>query len=321
MATTNALDNSISGTPTGTKYIKDDFTFAAPVAEAGPHTHPISEITNLQTSLDVKASSTHSHAISDVTNLQTSLDGKAASSHSHAIADVTNLQTTLDAKAASSHTHAISDVTSLQASLDAKAPLASPAFTGTPTGITKAHVGLGNVDNTSDASKPISTATQTALDGKSATSHNHALNNLSEKSYNSLTDKPVIPYTLFVQALTSNPVDAQTVYFGNLPKAPVTAAAISKVYIPKSGTIKRAEIYCYSAVAGTAENWSLNIRLNNTIDTLIQTVGVSASERRFSNTSLNIAVVAGDYIEIKSVQPTWVTNPTGTIFGGYIYIE
>ena len=33
------------------------------------------------------------------------------------------------------------------------APLASPAFTGTPTGITKAHVGLGNVDNVADASQ------------------------------------------------------------------------------------------------------------------------------------------------------------------------
>lgn len=32
--------------------------------------------------------------------------------------------------------------------------------------ITKADVGLGNVDNTSDLAKPISTATQTALDGK-----------------------------------------------------------------------------------------------------------------------------------------------------------
>ncbi|MBO7254603.1 MAG: hypothetical protein J6V36_04795, partial [Clostridia bacterium] len=30
----------------------------------------------------------------------------------------------------------------------------------------KASVGLGNVDNTSDADKPISTATQAALDGK-----------------------------------------------------------------------------------------------------------------------------------------------------------
>lgn len=50
------------------------------------------------------------------------------------------------------------------AALALKAPLASPAFTGTPTGITKTHVGLANVDNTSDVSKPISTAVQTALD-------------------------------------------------------------------------------------------------------------------------------------------------------------
>lgn len=35
--------------------------------------------------------------------------------------------------------------------------------------LTKADVGLGNVDNTSDANKPISTATQAALNGKQAT--------------------------------------------------------------------------------------------------------------------------------------------------------
>jgi hypothetical protein len=43
--------------------------------------------------------------------------------------------------------------------------LTSPAIT-TPTGIVKGDVGLGNVDNTSDASKPVSTATQTALNLK-----------------------------------------------------------------------------------------------------------------------------------------------------------
>jgi hypothetical protein len=48
-------------------------------------------------------------------------------------------------------------------SLAAKAPLNSPTFTGTVSGITKAMVGLGNVDNTSDALKPISTAMQNAL--------------------------------------------------------------------------------------------------------------------------------------------------------------
>jgi len=46
------------------------------------------------------------------------------------------------------------------------APIASPTFTGTVSGVSKSMVGLGNVDNTSDANKPVSTATQTALDAK-----------------------------------------------------------------------------------------------------------------------------------------------------------
>lgn len=38
--------------------------------------------------------------------------------------------------------------------------------TANPHTVTKSQVGLGNVDNTSDANKPVSTATQTALDAK-----------------------------------------------------------------------------------------------------------------------------------------------------------
>jgi len=53
--------------------------------------------------------------------------------------------------------------TTVTNSLAAKAPLASPTFTGTVSGVTKAMVGLGNVDNTSDANKPVSTA-QAAAD-------------------------------------------------------------------------------------------------------------------------------------------------------------
>ena len=58
-----------------------------------------------------------------------------------------------------------------------KAPIASPTFTGTvtiptgasitaPTGLVKGDVGLGNVDNTADTAKPVSTAQQTALNLK-----------------------------------------------------------------------------------------------------------------------------------------------------------
>lgn len=57
-------------------------------------------------------------------------------------------------------------INSLSGSSGAYAPINNPTFTGTVNGITKAMVGLGNVDNTSDISKPISTATQTALNSK-----------------------------------------------------------------------------------------------------------------------------------------------------------
>jgi hypothetical protein len=156
-------------------------------------------------------------------------------------------------------------------------------------------------------------------------SHNHNLNNLSEKSYNSLTDKPTIPtpigYSINVQALTSSPADSVTIYFGNLPKAPTTSANISKIYIRKAGTIKIAEIFCYSGTAGTNESWSLYIRKNNSADTLIATLAVATNERVFSNPNLAIAVAVGDYIEIKAINPLWATNPLTTIFGGYVYIE
>jgi len=56
----------------------------------------------------------------------------------------------------------------IQTQIDAKAPTASPTFTGTVSGVTKSMVGLGSVDNTADSAKPISTATQTALDAKLA---------------------------------------------------------------------------------------------------------------------------------------------------------
>jgi hypothetical protein len=72
-------------------------------------------------------------------------------------------QTALDLKLASA-TAATTYETITNVAL--KAPINNPTFTGTVAGITATMVGLGNVDNTSDANKPISTATQTALNLK-----------------------------------------------------------------------------------------------------------------------------------------------------------
>lgn len=60
--------------------------------------------------------------------------------------------------------HGIADTTKL-VTTDGSQTLTNKTITS-PLGLVKADVGLGNVDNTSDANKPISTATQTALDLK-----------------------------------------------------------------------------------------------------------------------------------------------------------
>ena len=56
---------------------------------------------------------------------------------------------------------------------DVSALEAHAASTANPHAVTKAQVGLSNVDNTSDADKPISTATATALAGKASAAHGH----------------------------------------------------------------------------------------------------------------------------------------------------
>lgn len=45
--------------------------------------------------------------------------------------------------------------------------------------LSSSDVGLANVNNTSDANKPISTATQTALNGKANTSHTHTISQVT----------------------------------------------------------------------------------------------------------------------------------------------
>lgn len=76
------------------------------------------------------------------------LKNRANHTGSQAISTVTGLQTAIDAKA------------------DASALTSHTGNTSNPHGVTKAQVGLGNVDNTADTAKPVSTAQQTALDGK-----------------------------------------------------------------------------------------------------------------------------------------------------------
>lgn len=65
-----------------------------------------------------------------------------------------------------SNTDGTMDQNSITQALALKAPVNSPTFTGTVSGISTAMVGLGNVNNTADADKPVSAAQQTALNLK-----------------------------------------------------------------------------------------------------------------------------------------------------------
>jgi len=102
--------------------------------------------------------------LSAQTDLQAALDAKGTSNFSGAYADLTGKPTLGTAAATDTTAYA----TAAQGVLAGTA--LQPAGNGSAlTGLTKTQVGLANADNTSDANKPVSTATQTALDAKQAT--------------------------------------------------------------------------------------------------------------------------------------------------------
>jgi len=130
------------------------------------------------------------------------------------------------------------------------------------------------------------------------------------------------PQSAAVLYTSNNPATGATRYFGNKPGAPSATGGQNKIYLRRAVTIIGAEIYAYAtATAGSNENISFYVRVNDTTDTLIQTVGVAAAERIFTNHSLSINLGVGDYFEIKRVNPTWGTPPTAEIAGGYILYQ
>lgn len=118
-------------------------------------------------------------------------------------------------------------------------------------------------------------------------------------------------------------VDSTDYYFGcNIVKAPSTTSGNDPIRFQKAGNIRGAHISTFATTeTGTNENISAYVRLNNTTDTLIQTVGSATALREFISRSLNIPVTTADYVEIKITCPAFATNPTGVRTGGWLFIE
>ncbi len=122
--------------------------------------------------------------------------------------------------------------TTITNALAAKAPLANPTFSGTVGGLSKASVGLTNVDNTSDMSKSVSALTTAQLNLKAPLASptftgtvlgiSKAMVSLANVDDTSDLSKPVSTLTtaqLNLQAPIANPTFTGTV--GGLAKATV----------------------------------------------------------------------------------------------------
>jgi len=104
----------------------------------------------------------------------------------------------------------------------------------------KSDVGLGNVDNTSDASKPVSTATQTALDGKAASSHTHAADAITSG-------------TIATARLGSGAASASNFLRGDGTWATAGSSSASDL---TSGTLSNARLTARARAAVNVFNWS-----------------------------------------------------------------
>lgn len=111
------------------------------------------------------------------------------------------------------------------------------------------------------------------------------------------------------------PLDSTTYYVGATQLAVTTTEnTIRRFHFAKACTIVGCEVTIKNlGVAGTSESSIVFIRLNNTTNYNISTTMVTTVQSpavNFTNSdSLNIPIVAGDFIIPGWTTPAWVTNP------------
>lgn len=145
-------------------------------------------------------------------------------------------------------------------------------------------------------------------------------------NWTSSTPAAGLGYTFFMQTLNGSPLDGG-VYFPALNNTFINHTTSNSTmqifYIPKAGTVTACVgSFLVAGTLGSNENCTLAIRLNNTSDTTVSsTIQLTAASVPFSNTGMSLAVVAGDYIELKFTSPTWGTNPTNVSLNCAIYVS
>lgn len=141
-----------------------------------------------------------------------------------------------------------------------------------PHEVTKDQVGLGNVDNTSDVNKPISNATQTALNGKFSATDGNALkqrvDNIPELVATDITvdsDNDSVNITLDKTSIVDGTLSGTTININSATASkagilvPTDKSKIDKIITNGNGTKYLSDNGTYKEVSGGSSSSDINI--------------------------------------------------------------
>lgn len=161
----------------------------------------------------------------------------------------------------------ISDINAIQTNLETHINNKS-----NPHEVTKDQVGLGNVDNTSDANKPISNATQTALNGKFSATDGNALkqrvDNIPELVATDITvdsDNDSVNISLDKTSIVDGTLSGTTININSATASkagilvPTDKSKIDKIITNGNGTKYLSDDGTYKEVSGGSSSSDINI--------------------------------------------------------------
>lgn len=208
-----------------------------------------------------------------------------------------------------------------------------------PHEVTKDQVGLGNVDNTSDANKPISTATQNALNSKFNASDGNALkqrvDNIPELIATDITvdsDNDSVNISLDKTSIVDGTLSGTTININSATTSkagiltPSDKTKIDKIITNGNGTKYLSDNGTYKEVqGGSADIESLKQYVNDSISSarsvgyMMQLTEIDASGLD-ENTWYPVTIAAGERMNIRvevlvaldsGTKPSWSTHERG----------
>lgn len=208
-----------------------------------------------------------------------------------------------------------------------------------PHEVTKDQVGLGNVDNTSDANKPISTATQNALNSKFNASDGNALkqrvDNIPELIATDITvdsDNDSVNISLDKTSIVDGTLSGTTININSATTSkagiltPSDKTKIDKIITNGNGTKYLSDNGTYKEVqGGSADIESLKQYVNDSISSarsvgyMMQLTEIDASGLD-ENTWYPVTIAAGERMNIRvevlvaldsGTKPSWSTHKRG----------